>query len=187
MYQIKNIVNYDQKVLERELMNDMERFYNDKRLRCLLRRSAWVRRARPATSSLGLLCVLSGVTAFVWGKHIALSRIFSLLGIALSALSLFVLSSAVPKALSKITKQIVEILDTYGETPAIKYHMFARSRNDEEVEIWGSEVQDSKYKVILSATVDGHTKEEALICEYDARNPSGVLTLDVRNGVVLHM
>lgn len=188
MYQIKNVVNYDRDALDLALDEEMKRSYADKRVRRLSRRSAWISRGYTIISFAGLACTLFGIGLTFSDRFAVLGRILNLLGLCISTFCLTVLSSAVPKALLKNTEQLKETLDSYGNTLPMKFHMFFLSHEDEELEIWGAEINDSEFEVALSALQeDGSVAKETLVCRFDSQNPCGVLTLDVRNGTVFRM
>lgn len=191
MYQIKHVINYDKEALDRELQKDMERFYNDKRFPRLLSRGSRLRFTHALVSKLGLFCSLSGLVLFLIRESVplpwilALSRILPLIGLALSSLSLFVLSSAVPKAQLASVEKLRDILDSFGCSPAMQYHMFLIRHGKDSLEIWGAETNDSKFEVTLSKNVDGHVEKDAFLCDFEEQNPDGVLVLDLRNARVL--
>lgn len=185
MYQIKNVINYDKETLEQECEKDAERFLRTNEFMRLLRRGTWLPLAHMVTSRMGFVCSSCALVLAILEQSIMLSRILALAGLVLSSLDLFVLYPIVTKVFEEDTQEMSELLGTYCYTPAMRYHMFVAEVSAEDIEIWGTESKDSKFEVVLSKIVDGKIEKETLILDYDSRNESGVLTLDVQNGVVL--
>ena len=186
MYQIKNVINYDREALDKELDADAERFFNDKRIWRLLRRRPLLLGTRSVVSFLGLACATTGLILTLSGVLMGLARVLAFLGLALSSFGLLVLSTAIPKAMHNNRSQLKAIMDTYGQSPAMKYHMFVTRHGVDGFEMWGVEDKDSRFEVTLTGTDEnGHVAQESFVCDFEERVSNGVLVLDLRNGIVI--
>lgn len=184
MYQIKNVVNYDREALEQELAEDAKRFFENPEVKRLMRRNNGIRIAHAIVSRTGLVCALGGLTFVILGKFVVLARILNLPGLALASLGLFVLGPAVPEVQSKSAAKLYELMEANKDTPAMRFHMFLGPQDATRVEIWGAETEDGRFEVTLSKDVDGKRLKETFVCDFEERSSDGVLTLDLRNGLV---
>ena len=142
---------------------------------------------RIVISIAGLLCATVGLGLAIFGEAIVLSRIFGLLGVVLASLNIFVLSPAAEKRLRTYTRKEREFMESHISSPAMKYHMFMLSFAAYGVEIWGAEIDDSKFEVTLSTKLGKDVAKETFICDFEERDPNGILTLDIQHGIVMRV
>lgn len=184
MYQIKNVVNYDREALDREVGMEMERFHGDKRISRLMKLVEWVPRVPVVVSTLSLFCSTLGICLILFGNAGPFSFSLGLVALGLSFFNMLVFRPKTFDAMEKYTKELRVRLDSYCNSPSMRYHSFVVQHGVDGVEMWGAETGDSKFEVTLSKEVDGKLKKQVIVFQYDERNPAGVLTLDVGNETV---